>query len=125
MNRPWFLPTITLSALLVSGGLTGTAHAAANPCPYPLTAMNRPIAPPSATAGHASFIDPTVEVSSEAPQFVSVSEQVYIAPFAHLEAHSSTETICIEHASNVQDNTRLVASGGPIHLGVHAIMAHG
>ncbi len=121
MTKHRFPHILTLSALLVGGGLASNAYAAG--CPYPLTDANRPIASPNATAEHATFTDPTAETSSE--DFVKVSEQIYIAPFAKLEAQSATDNVCIEHASNVQDNTLIKANGGPVNLGVHSIMAHG
>ncbi|MBA2631880.1 MAG: hypothetical protein H0U86_02570 [Chloroflexi bacterium] len=85
--------------------------------------MNRPIAPPTATDAEASFTDPTAEISSA--DFVKVGHKVYVAPFAHLEAQSAVAGICIEHASNIQDNTLLKANGGPVNVGVEAIVAHG
>ena len=122
-------PSIALlAATILAGASVGTApvepvSAAPNPCPYPLVAGNRPIAPSDASADHASFVDPTAEV--QRPQFVRVGEQVYIAPFARLEAQSNRNGICIEHASNIQDNTVLRVSGGPINVGEEAIVAHG
>lgn len=120
MNLKRLSLVLSQSALLASGALASAAQAAA--CPHPLTETNRPVAPRAATAAHASFIDPTAEVSAE---FVFVSEQVYVAPFAKLESQSARDSICIEHASNVQDNTLIKVNGGPAHLGVHSIMAHG
>lgn len=119
------ITTVALSILLAAGlfGSIRTASAAANPCLYPLVEGNRPVAPPGAPSESASFTDPTAELQSA--QFVSVGAQVYIAPFARLEAQSATDNICIEHASNVQDNTLLKANGGPIHVGEEAIIAHG
>lgn len=99
------------------------AVAAEAPCPYPLTQANRPIAHPGAPAETATFTDPTAETQSE--QFIHVGHQVYIAPFARLEAQSESDGICIEHAANVQDNTFLKVNGGPIHVGEEAIIAHG
>ena len=126
------LPTGFLAALLLAVTFTSvapaapilpTAAAAPNPCPYPLVRGNRPIAPSDAPAETASFTDPTAEVQTA--QFVRVGEQVYIAPFARLEAQSREHGICIEHASNIQDNTLLKVNGGSIHVGEEAIVAHG
>ena len=104
------------------GELTGAA-AAATSCRYPLADDNRPVAPPDAPAERASFTDPTAATSRG--QFVRVSHNVYIAPFARLEAQSRENGICIEEAANVQDNTLLKANGGPVDVGAHAIVAHG
>ncbi len=110
-------------SLAPGGGPTRGARAATSPCPYPLTEANRPVAPATAPAESATFTDPTAEISSEG--FVHVSHNVYIAPFARLEAQSAEHGICIEEGSNVQDNTLLKVNGGPIEVGEHAIIAHG
>lgn len=123
----WSIPAAVLAALgLVAYGVGagGTADAAGVPsCLYPLTEDNRPVAPPDAPAERATFTDPTAETSSA--QFVRVSHNVYIAPFARLEAQSREDGICIDEASNIQDNTLLKANGGPVDVGAHAIVAHG
>lgn len=109
-GRPW--PLAALSAA-----------AAQPPCLVPLTDGNRPVAPPDAPDGKASFTDPTVEIVR--PQFVRVAHSVYVGPFARLEAQSLARGICIEEGSNVQDNTLLQANGGAVHVGEAAIVAHG
>ena len=116
---------LLITPVFISIGTTtsSTAIAAVSPCPYPLIDANRPVAPAAAANEVATFTDPTAEISSK--DFVRVSHNVYIAPFARLEAQSSEHGICIEEASNVQDNTLVKVNGGPIHLGAHAIMAHG
>lgn len=130
MRQKWIIITAIVFALLAvagslapGGGPTRVARAATSPCPYSLTDVNRPVAPAAAPNEVATFTDPTAEMSSEG--FVNVSHNIYIAPFARLEAQSAVDNICIEEASNVQDNTLVKVNGGPIHLGAHAIMAHG
>ncbi len=130
MYHRWIIITATVFTLLVvvtadnySQRPVGTPSPTVNPCPYPLTEANRPVAPASAPNEVAAFIDPTAAVSSE--DLVRVSKHVYIAPFARLEAQSARHGICIEEGSNVQDNTLLKANGGPVVVGEHAIIAHG
>jgi hypothetical protein len=125
MLQPRLITTIRVSILIAAGlfGPVRTASAAVDPCPYPLMETNRPVAPPTAPTESASFIDPTAELQSD--EFVRVGKQIYIAPFARLEAQSATDNICIEHSANVQDNTLLKVNGGPIHVGEEAIIAHG
>ena len=128
-NKKWI--GAALAVLAATVGISSVAddapalvvRAATNPCPYPLVPANRPVAPASAPAETATFTDPTVELQSE--QFVRVSHNIYIGPFARFEAQSNEHGICVEEASNVQDNTLVKVNGGPANLGVHAIMAHG
>ena len=116
--------TLILSALTVLGpGQAQKSVAATSPCPYPLTEANRPVAPPAAPDDLATFTDPTAVV--EGATNVRVAEKDYIAPFAKLSAQSTKEQVCIEEGSNVQDNTQVVANGGPVNVGRHAIIAHG
>lgn len=117
------LAAAALATSSVGVAPVGPVTAAPSPCPYPLVTANRPIAPPGAPDATASFTDPTAEIQSD--EFVRVGEQVYIAPFARLEAQSNRDGICIEHASNIQDNTLLKVNGGPINVGEEAIVAHG
>src|SRR5690349_5701650 len=69
------------------------------------------------------FIDPTAIVQCGAPYNpCSFGSNVYIGPFAILMAGSSagnkkTAGISIGNGSNVQDNTVLDATAGPITLG--------
>lgn len=119
---------VLAAALLTatSIGVTPAAPAAAvtpDPCPEALTAANRPVAPPSAASDVATFVDPTVTVVGA--EHVRVSHRDYLAPYATLVAPSAAEEISIEEGANVQDNTRLEASGGTLHVGEHAIVAHG
>ena len=110
--------------LILAGALASSPSAsAATACPYPLTPENRPVAPPTAPAETATFTDPTADTSGA--DFVFVSHKDYIAPFARLEAQSAAHGVCIEEASNIQDNTLLKAKGGPVNVGHHAIIAHG
>ena len=115
---------LTIAVLLTVGPASSPSTAATpDPCPYPLTEANRPVAPPTAPAERASFTDPTAE--TQGADFVKVGEQVYVAPFARLEAQSAVDVICIGHAANVQDNTLLKVSGGRMDLGDYSIVAHG
>ena len=92
-------------------------------CPFPLNEVNRPVAPPVAPSETATFTDPSAEVRNE--NRVRVAQKDYIAPFARLVAGGENGEICIESESNIQDNTVLEAAGAPIHVGRHAIIAHG
>lgn len=125
-NPKRLILALAIAAIAAPSGLAPAIPAAAaapDPCAYPLTEENRPVAPPDAPAEEASFTDPTAETSSA--EFVKVSHKVYIAPFARLEAQSAAHGICIEEGSNVQDNTLLKVNGGPINVGRNAIIAHG
>ena len=77
------------------------------------------------------FIDPTAIVQCGAPyKPCSFGSDVYIGPFAILMAGSGagnkkTSGITIGNDSDVQDNTVLDATAGPITLGEKVIIAHG
>lgn len=112
---------LLLSLLIVSVPVAPPAIAASSEgCSIPLTRANRPVARRSIPSERATFIDPTAVVRRGSD--ARVGEKVYIAPFARLDARG--HDICIEGATNVQDNTRLLARSGPIHVGQHAIVAH-
>ena len=75
------------------------------------------------------FIDPTAIVQCGANP-CSFGSNVYIGPFAILTAgpgagNKKTPAITIGNDSNVQDNTILDATAGPIALGERVIIAHG
>ena len=84
----------------------------------PAVAASEPTAEPGPT-----FVDPAAKL--EQRDNIRLGRLDYIAPFAYLKAGSGEKHIHIEDESNVQDNTFLDASGGPIDVGDEAIMAHG
>ena len=71
------------------------------------TDQNRPVCPSGAPPESASFIDPTVMVST--PLNITLDQLVYIAPFAQLLA-SDTAGIQIGAESNAQDNVTILAA---------------
>src|SRR5690242_14905325 len=79
----------------------------------------------------AHFIDPTAIVQCGAPYNpCSFGSGVYIGPFAIIKAgqpsgNKNTPSITIGDGSDVQDNTVLDATAGPITLGDSVIIAHG
>lgn len=85
----------------------------------------------TATTEGSHFIDPTAIVQcDEGHNPCSFGSNVYIGPFAILMAgtkagNKKTAGITIGTDSNVQDNTVLDATAGPIALGERVIIAHG
>ncbi len=101
------------------------------------TSTNRPICSSGASLETATFIDPTVEIA--APENITLKPQVYIGPFAQLQA-STKASITIGKESNAQDNVKIyaqfqrnaaeqqkVAALGVqgVEIGARVIMAHG
>ena len=104
------------------------------------TPDHRPVCAPDAPLEAASFLDPTVRVTS--PSSVELGHQVYVAPFALLAAAPSAP-ISIGAESNVQDNVRVfgtvprrravqvalaaagLARGTGVEVGERVILAHG
>ncbi len=86
-----------------------------------LDARNRPLLPPDATAGVATFIDPTVTI--DRPEAVRLAERIYLAPFASLR--TGANRIVIGAQSNLQDGVLVDASPGVVALGERVIAAHG
>jgi carbonic anhydrase/acetyltransferase-like protein (isoleucine patch superfamily) len=117
------LALVVAPAALADPGGGGGDGDGAGACPFPLNEVNRPVAPPFAPSETATFTDPSAEVRNE--NRVRVAQKDYIAPFARLVAGGQNGEICIESEANIQDNTVLEASGAPIHVGRHAIVAHG
>jgi carbonic anhydrase/acetyltransferase-like protein (isoleucine patch superfamily) len=82
----------------------------------------------TATAPKATyFIDPSATIQCGPDlRLCSFGSNVYVGPFAHLTAGSTTPSITIGNDSNVQDNTILDATNNrPITLGNNVIIAHG
>jgi carbonic anhydrase/acetyltransferase-like protein (isoleucine patch superfamily) len=73
------------------------------------TSSNRPVCPAASGPETASFLDPTSVVI--APRRIHLAPQVYVAPFAGLDA--SRASIHIGPESNVQDNVAVVGGGAP------------
>ncbi|WP_414584013.1 acetyltransferase [Scytonema sp. PCC 10023] len=84
------------------------------------TAANLPICPSAAPAESASFIDPTATIIN--PTNISLGENVYVAPFAELNATDGPISIAAD--SNVQDQAKITASGTGVQVGERVIMAH-
>ncbi|MBD0265788.1 MAG: acetyltransferase, partial [Tolypothrix sp. Co-bin9] len=84
------------------------------------TAGNLPICPSAAPAESASFIDPTATIIN--PTNISLGENVYVAPFAELNATNAPISIAAD--SNVQDQAKITASGTGVEVGERVIMAH-
>lgn len=101
------------------------------------TSTNRPICSSGASLETATFIDPTVEIA--APENITLEPQVYIGPFAQLQA-STNASITIGKQSNAQDNVKIYAQFQRnsaaqqkvtalgiqgVEIGERVIMAHG
>lgn len=101
------------------------------------TSTNRPICSSGASLETATFIDPTVEIA--APENITLEPQVYIGPFAQLQA-STNARITIGKESNAQDNVKIYAQFQRnsaaqqkvtalgiqgVEIGERVIMAHG
>ncbi|KAB8330000.1 acetyltransferase [Scytonema tolypothrichoides VB-61278] len=84
------------------------------------TVGNLPICPSTAPSESASFIDPTATITN--PANISLGENVYVAPFAELNATNAPITIAAD--SNVQDQAIITASGTGVEVGERVIMAH-
>ncbi len=84
------------------------------------TAGNLPICPSTAPSESASFIDPTATIIN--PTNISLGENVYVAPFAELNATDAPISIAAD--SNVQDQAKITASGTGVQIGERVIMAH-
>ena len=84
------------------------------------TVGNLPVCPSTATSESASFIDPTATIIN--PTNISLGENVYIAPFAELNATDAPISIAAD--SNVQDQAKITASGTGVQIGERVIMAH-
>lgn len=84
------------------------------------TAANLPICPNAAPAESASFIDPTATIIN--PTNITLGENVYVAPFAELNATNAPISIAAD--SNVQDQAIITASGTGVEVGERVIMAH-
>jgi carbonic anhydrase/acetyltransferase-like protein (isoleucine patch superfamily) len=82
---------------------------------------------PAGTAGAAevgpTFVDPTALL--EKREHIRLGHLDYVAPFAYLKAAGREKYIHVGDESNVQDNTYVDASAGPIEIGDQAILAHG
>ena len=74
-------------------------------------------------AGAATFVDPTAERIN--PDFISLGDEVYVAPFATLRAGGLLAPIVIGPRSNVQDSVEVDASRGAVLIGEQVILAHG
>lgn len=101
------------------------------------TSTNRPICSSGASPETATFIDPTVVIA--APENITLEPQVYIGPFAQLQA-STNASITIGKESNAQDNVKIYAQFQRnaaeqqkvtalgiqgVEIGERVIMAHG
>ena len=84
------------------------------------TAGNLPVCPSTAPSESASFIDPTATIIN--PRNIAFGENVYVAPFAELNATSAPISIAAD--SNVQDQAKITASGTGVQVGERVIMAH-
>lgn len=84
------------------------------------TVGNLPICPSTAPSESASFIDPTATIIN--PTNISLGENVYVAPFAELNATDAPISIAAD--SNVQDQAKITASGTGVQIGERVIMAH-
>ncbi|MBA3713275.1 MAG: hypothetical protein H0W76_12635 [Pyrinomonadaceae bacterium] len=85
--------------------------------------MSVPVAATAAEEPGPTFVDPTALL--EQRDNIRLGHLDYIAPFAYLKAGSGEKFIHIGDESNIQDNTFLDASGGPIEIGDQVIIAHG
>jgi carbonic anhydrase/acetyltransferase-like protein (isoleucine patch superfamily) len=81
---------------------------------------NLPICPSTAPSESASFIDPTATIIN--PTNITLGENVYVAPFAELNATDAPISIAAD--SNVQDQAKITASGTGVQIGERVIMAH-
>lgn len=130
------LVRLALVGSLVTVGLALAPAASARPDGCRPTTANRPVCPAEAEASLASFLDPTAVL--QRPDQIVLRPQVYVAPFAELDARGGP--IRIGRSSNVQDNVRVIADGGApseaiaragltrgagVRIGVRVIMAHG
>lgn len=84
------------------------------------TVGNLPICPSTAPPESASFIDPTATIIN--PRNITLGENVYVAPFAELNATDAPISIAAD--SNVQDQAKITASGTGVQIGARVIMAH-
>ncbi len=84
------------------------------------TVGNLPICPSTAPSESASFIDPTATIIN--PTNITLGENVYVAPFAELNATDAPISIAAD--SNVQDQAKITASGTGVQIGERVIMAH-
>ena len=84
------------------------------------TVGNLPVCPSTATSESASFIDPTATIIN--PTNITLGENVYVAPFAELNATDAPISIAAD--SNVQDQAKITASGTGVQIGERVIMAH-
>ncbi|MBW4563888.1 MAG: acetyltransferase [Mojavia pulchra JT2-VF2] len=84
------------------------------------TVGNLPICPSTAPSESASFIDPTATIIN--PTNITLGENVYVAPFAQLDATNGPISIAAD--SNVQDQVKITASGTGVQVGERVIMAH-
>jgi carbonic anhydrase/acetyltransferase-like protein (isoleucine patch superfamily) len=84
----------------------------------PLTG-NGPVVPETAGPGFASFVDPSVRVSS--PARVMIGCRSFVAPFASLDG--SEGPIAVGDETNIQDN--VLVSGMLVVIGDHVSIAHG
>lgn len=84
------------------------------------TVGNLPICPSTAPSESASFIDPTATIIN--PTNITLGENVYVAPFAELNATDAPISIAAD--SNVQDQAKITASGTGVQIGARVIMAH-
>ncbi len=89
------------------GGGAASPHAGGEGSACVPTAANRPACPEDAELEEAAFLDPTARVTR--PKRVRLGEQVYVAPFASLNAKGGP--IDIGPESNVQDSVRVRATG--------------
>lgn len=115
-----------LSAVIAPAGGWAQHHAdpsATQPsatCPSNVAVgTRRPVVHAKAGAAVASFIDPSVRISS--PARVTIGCRSYVAPFVSLDA--SKGIISIGDETDIQDNAAI--SGGRVALGDRVMVAHG